>query len=447
MVPAEIYRPLALSRHPSVTLAALRNPPLGMGSAPEALTAPSLNVRRPGAPSLTSFDFPPPNFQIGSPTPRYTPSSSHSTLDPPRNIGVPSILTPPDAIHSDDGSVSMQPVTTSTGIPVGPGLPPPYPSIYWQSQDPYSRTPRDAQPHSWDSNASTVFPSRTAFSSPLGQLGRESTISSAATNGMSQHPHEVNQFLPVSSPSLPSHTSQQQPHRQQQQQQQMLAAMKSSDATQSDSTASSQALNSNGPYGVKSQSTPSYGLPRRAPNTHHRDGYASPYGEPSSLTYSNQKNKAPKRMPAGESRPAPSPPSQLNYKPWPSYSLPAMPGPVMTNVHSPNSSMSLVGNLQPNFLSGFHSGHAASMQQMYGSQPPLSHPQPGPANDRPFKCDQCPQSFNRNHDLKRHKRIHLSIKPFPCTHCDKSFSRKDALKVVHLLHLCYLHTWLIAFYI
>ena len=37
--------------------------------------------------------------------------------------------------------------------------------------------------------------------------------------------------------------------------------------------------------------------------------------------------------------------------------------------------------------------------------------------------------FNRNHDLKRHKRIHLAVKPFPCNHCDKSFSRKDALKV------------------
>jgi hypothetical protein len=40
-----------------------------------------------------------------------------------------------------------------------------------------------------------------------------------------------------------------------------------------------------------------------------------------------------------------------------------------------------------------------------------------------------PVSFNRNHDFKRHKRIHLAVRPFPCNHCDKSFSRKDALKV------------------
>nr|OQO07263.1 hypothetical protein B0A51_18777 [Rachicladosporium sp. CCFEE 5018] len=60
---------------------------------------------------------------------------------------------------------------------------------------------------------------------------------------------------------------------------------------------------------------------------------------------------------------------------------------------------------------------------MYHHAAPMSQ-----QNDRPFRCDQCPQSFNRNHDLKRHKRIHLAVKPFPCGHCDKSFSRKDALK-------------------
>jgi hypothetical protein len=76
-------------------------------------------------------------------------------------------------------------------------------------------------------------------------------------------------------------------------------------------------------------------------------------------------------------------------------------------------------------MPGFNSGHAAAMPHFMGHP---QHQQPA-ANDRPFKCDQCPQSFNRNHDLKRHKRIHLAVKPFPCNHCDKSFSRKDALKV------------------
>ncbi|KAH9209212.1 hypothetical protein DL95DRAFT_394612 [Leptodontidium sp. 2 PMI_412] len=50
------------------------------------------------------------------------------------------------------------------------------------------------------------------------------------------------------------------------------------------------------------------------------------------------------------------------------------------------------------------------------------------AQDRPFKCVQCPQSFKRNHDLTRHKRIHLAIKPFACGDCKKGFSRKDVLQ-------------------
>jgi uncharacterized Zn-finger protein len=63
-----------------------------------------------------------------------------------------------------------------------------------------------------------------------------------------------------------------------------------------------------------------------------------------------------------------------------------------------------------------------------GPSPTASFPY---SYDRPFKCDQCSQSFHRNHDLKRHKRVHLVVKPFPCNYCAKSFSRKDALKVRH----------------
>ncbi|CAD6574121.1 MAG: hypothetical protein TREMPRED_001011 [Tremellales sp. Tagirdzhanova-0007] len=59
-----------------------------------------------------------------------------------------------------------------------------------------------------------------------------------------------------------------------------------------------------------------------------------------------------------------------------------------------------------------------------------------PLVDRPFKCDECVQSFNRNHDLKRHKRIHLSVKPFGCDKCGKTFSRKDALRRHWLVKGC-----------
>ena len=59
-----------------------------------------------------------------------------------------------------------------------------------------------------------------------------------------------------------------------------------------------------------------------------------------------------------------------------------------------------------------------------------------PLVDRPFKCDECVQSFNRNHDLKRHKRIHLAVKPFGCDKCGKTFSRKDALRRHWLVKGC-----------
>jgi hypothetical protein len=98
--------------------------------------------------------------------------------------------------------------------------------------------------------------------------------------------------------------------------------------------------------------------------------------------------------------------------------------PVLTNVNNPGGQMALVGGGMPHsMMPAYNSGQHYS--QMYAHHPHQAQP----PNDRPFRCDQCPQSFNRNHDLKRHKRIHLAVKPFPCGHCDKSFSRKDALKV------------------
>ncbi|KAM7221037.1 finger protein [Rhypophila decipiens] len=97
--------------------------------------------------------------------------------------------------------------------------------------------------------------------------------------------------------------------------------------------------------------------------------------------------------------------------------------PVLSNMHHPGTPLHVVN--------GMH-GYPYTMQHGHHSYGGHS----GPQTDRPFKCDECPQSFNRNHDLKRHKRIHLAVKPFPCIHCDKSFSRKDALKRHKLVKGC-----------
>ncbi|KAJ4316715.1 hypothetical protein N0V84_007709 [Fusarium piperis] len=118
--------------------------------------------------------------------------------------------------------------------------------------------------------------------------------------------------------------------------------------------------------------------------------------------------------------PGMAPPSSY-HRPYSYQPLPTMGGSVMTNIHQPGGQMSMIpGMAVPQY----------PHHMMYG------HAQPAPQSERPFKCDQCVQSFSRNHDLKRHKRIHLAVKPFPCTFCSKSFSRKDALKRHRLVKGC-----------
>ena len=46
---------------------------------------------------------------------------------------------------------------------------------------------------------------------------------------------------------------------------------------------------------------------------------------------------------------------------------------------------------------------------------------------RPYRCAQCPASFVRNHDLKRHMLLHEK-KAWRCAGCNKIFSRRDAIK-------------------
>ncbi|KAI1079574.1 hypothetical protein F5B20DRAFT_156596 [Whalleya microplaca] len=119
-------------------------------------------------------------------------------------------------------------------------------------------------------------------------------------------------------------------------------------------------------------------------------------------------------------------PSQFGSRPYSYQPMPpTMGGTVLSNIGNPNGQMTLVG-MHP-MQHGYHPNH------------PLQHGIYGPPTqqqDRPFKCDICPVSFNRNHDLKRHKRIHLAVKPFPCEFCDKAFSRKDALKRHRLVKGC-----------
>jgi uncharacterized Zn-finger protein len=50
------------------------------------------------------------------------------------------------------------------------------------------------------------------------------------------------------------------------------------------------------------------------------------------------------------------------------------------------------------------------------------------AESRPFSCDQCQWSFQRQNELTRHENTHKGEQPFLCHGCGKAFTRKDALR-------------------
>ena len=50
-----------------------------------------------------------------------------------------------------------------------------------------------------------------------------------------------------------------------------------------------------------------------------------------------------------------------------------------------------------------------------------------PSMDKPYKCNECSQSYASAELLERHRRRHEVIKPFQCAHCDKGFTERGYL--------------------
>ncbi|KAF7187429.1 Zinc finger protein [Pseudocercospora fuligena] len=366
-----------------------------MGPGQDPMGAPtSFTARRPNAHNLPAFELPPPPVQLSQhqkyasyshPAPATTLTSVGNLLTPPSNGSTDGIS--PASSNPLPSSGAVQPFT-----PNGSGMWPPSTT----SSSSYGYSSAGSAPHFSGQG-------RGLFSPSLNSIVRGSN-SPTASEALPPPPYDMQSSyassMPMSAPAAPAH------------QHMMVSAPVSQ------------------PSPVHSQE--SFARPPPTPTTSY---YSQQSSTPQQGSFSYSTGPSPiaqspisaggplgKMSPVNQQGPVPSihqqQPQQAyaQHRPY-SYPMPG-PGPVLSNVHNP----SMVGGMPHGMVPHFNSGHAAQMHHLYGQHPP------NPQNDRPFRCDQCPQSFNRNHDLKRHKRIHLAVKPFPCGHCDKSFSRKDALK-------------------
>ena len=66
------------------------------------------------------------------------------------------------------------------------------------------------------------------------------------------------------------------------------------------------------------------------------------------------------------------------------------------------------------------------------------------ADERPYACDKCDQTFQDKSLLNMHKKIHSYEKPYLCHKCEKTFKHKSDLnkhiKIIQarsLLHLMF----------
>lgn len=380
----------------------------------------SLTQRRQAASNLPAFELPPPS-QFTAPhfAHKFPPLSGINAQPMPASVSVGNLLTPPPNSGSDSG-------TSSGNIP-GHGMPVlPYTPTFWPGAGATPTGFTGLTPQPWQNGQ--VVAGRSMFSPMPGSLARTDPNSpSGAQTVLPPPPYDISgvhpyaHSVPMASPA--SSVTQNAQH--QAIGNHMMGQVRPPSQTSPISPADAVS---------KASSTPNLFAAMTASATPQ-----PPYGFQSSTPVSQSPHSA--AAPASTTSPplhhGPIPHLQANpfiKPPYPSYSLPAMPGPVLTNVNNPGSQMSLVGNMQAQMLPmHYNSGYASNPQLAY-NQARANSPQQAANQDRPFKCDECPQSFNRNHDLKRHKRIHLAVKPFPCSHCDKSFSRKDALKVCSQLY-------------
>ena len=179
--------------------------------------------------------------------------------------------------------------------------------------------------------------------------------------------------------------------------------------------------------------TPTYSAHAALRNGHHQS-YEAIMGGPNMAGYRSPAQSYPYAL---DRSPTSMPPQQA-YGALDSQSVPlAQPS---GNMHAPQNSSPYPQSHSPPASHPYATPHSPSMSHGQDSlaqypaqlnyQEPLDSLSQYPASpQRPFSCDMCALSFNRQHDLKRHRDTHTGEKPFLCNGgCGKTFTRKDALK-------------------
>jgi len=393
-----------------------------------SIDAASFSSRRPAANGLPQFQLPAPTEIPSMQKPPAVPSLA-SSLSQPRSAS--SVLTPPPGVTTD-GISPMSSANTPSSQSSGAM------SSYSYAQHGAWPTPGSNSSYTYGSSN----PSNQPLSSSYGNRGsvyqpspsmpysgsRSSQSPAIGQEGLPPPPYDAqvqNTFSPSQGgsgagnqpsavpgqASLPSQGQQpqsammssQSPAQSQPQQQPPASAPSHVDYAHSRPPPTQSYYP---PSSTPQQSTfPSYAPPQQSP------GHHSP-----TTSGVGQRSVSAMSQPTGMAPPQPYRPPTYQHQ-YPAMPQHQMGGPIMSNLTNPGGQMSLVPGMGVP-----HHGYGQMPPHIYG------HP-PQAQQERPFKCDQCTQSFNRNHDLKRHRRIHLAVKPFPCTFCEKSFSRKDALKV------------------
>ncbi|KAM0722784.1 hypothetical protein Q7P37_002226 [Cladosporium fusiforme] len=345
----------------------------------------SFTSRRPNASALPTFELPPPhlaNLQTKFQAPAAYPL--HSSQPTPTTLAsVGNLLTPPGNSSLDGLSPGSGATTASS-----PGGPP-------------------------------IYSGGNIFSPSLNSIVR-GNHSPSTSESLPPPPYEIPQYsaamsMSMSAPSLPSVPS----HHHQQQ---MIGSAMMGGSTPSSAVTHPSPVTTQDAFARPPPTPVFYGGSQPSHTPQHQ---TFPYSNgPSPIVQSpgSAGGLMSRASPVNGHGPVPSLHSQASSYQQRNFAYPPL-GPVLSNVGNPHGQLALVNNMPHSMPMHYTSGHAAAMG-IYGHHVAQTNPQ----TDRPFRCDQCPQSFNRNHDLKRHKRIHLAVKPFPCGHCDKSFSRKDALK-------------------